>query len=96
MKLKYTKSATNEHFYLRLRLEKKRVRNSILHFACVNKPKIKPLKRKLKPEQNLRLFVKYRSLNYIKHRRYAQYTEGIETEAKTKQLEQLIITTKQI
>ena len=26
-----------------------------------------------------------------KHRRYAQYTEGIETEAKTKQLEQLII-----
>ena len=65
MKLKYTKRATNEHFYLRLRLEKKRVRNSILHFACVNKPKIKPLKRKLKPEQNLRLFVKYRSLNYI-------------------------------
>ena len=29
--------------------------------------------------------------NFIKHRRYAQYTEGIETEAKTKQLEQLII-----
>ena len=28
---------------------------------------------------------------FIKHRRYAQYTEGIETEAKTKQLEQLII-----
>ena len=27
----------------------------------------------------------------FKHRRYAQYTEGIETEAKTKQLEQLII-----
>ena len=25
------------------------------------------------------------------HRRYAQYTEGIETEAKTEQLEQLII-----
>ena len=31
-----------------------------------------------------------RYLNF-KHRRYAQYTEGIETEAKTKQLEQLII-----
>ena len=27
----------------------------------------------------------------FQHRRYAQYTEGIETEAKTKQLEQLII-----
>ena len=27
----------------------------------------------------------------VQHRRYAQYTEGIETEAKTKQLEQLII-----
>ena len=27
----------------------------------------------------------------LKHRRYAQYTEGIESEAKTKQLEQLII-----
>ena len=30
-------------------------------------------------------------LHFQKHRRYAQYTEGIETEAKTKQLEQLII-----
>ena len=36
MKLKYTKSSTNEHFYLRLRLEKK-VRHNTLRFACVKR-----------------------------------------------------------
>ena len=33
MKMKYTKSATNEYFHLRLRLEKKLI--VIKHFACV-------------------------------------------------------------
>ena len=33
----------------------------------------------------------FRKILALEHRRYAQYTEGIETEAKTKQLEQLII-----
>ena len=36
VKLKYTYVLPNEKFYLRLRLEKKILRNNTLRLACVN------------------------------------------------------------
>ena len=48
IKLKYTKSATNEHFYLRLRLEKI-LRNNTLRFAWL----IRKLKKRKNKKQKM-------------------------------------------